>query len=164
MKRYFETVLISGLLLACAESGGGEPRSQEAAKAPAIAAEACVAALQRADDLPPPTVPAVVVLRPGSKACFAPAGASGLTSVAEVAAASPHVSAHMTVEGGQTMLSVKNDTASQLRYRALASLPGATGWQETSIIPVRAGLFGFESWPEPIDALALFEMRFEPAQ
>ena len=53
------------------------------------------------------------------------------------------------------MVVARNGTRSALRYRARIQVPGNSSWQETSIMPVAPGLLGYETWPHPIDALAV---------
>jgi hypothetical protein len=59
-----------------------------------------------------------------------------------------------------TVLEVHNGFRVAVQYRALLQVKGTAGWQETSIVPVLPGLSGFETWPHPIGALALFEFQF----
>jgi len=54
------------------------------------------------------------------------------------------------------MLSVRSSFKKTMNYKAEMMLPGRNRRQKTSVIPVMAGLISFESWPHPIEELALF--------
>ena len=58
------------------------------------------------------------------------------------------------------MLKVKNPFKQNLLYDAAIRLMKSEKWVETSIIPVSAGLFGIEMWPDVIVSIALHEWRF----
>jgi hypothetical protein len=111
-------------------------------------------------DLGVPGVEPALVVHVGDTLCLL-ASAGRWTPVARADAQAPYVSAHMEAKPEGVVLVVRNNTPKLLRYRARMQLPGKAGWHETSIIPVRPGIFGFEMWPHPIDALALFEMHSE---
>jgi hypothetical protein len=57
------------------------------------------------------------------------------------------------------MLHIHNNTKKTLSFDALMTVPGHKEIAETSIIPVRAGLSGFETWPHPIVQLVLQNIR-----
>jgi hypothetical protein len=57
------------------------------------------------------------------------------------------------------MLHIHNNTKHTLNVDALMTVPGKKGIVKTSILPVRAGLSGFESWPHPIVQLVLRNIR-----
>ncbi len=59
------------------------------------------------------------------------------------------------------MIEARNGTQTRVHYRAAMQVPGNPNWQETSIMPVTAGLFGFEDWPHPVEALAVFAIQME---
>lgn len=59
--------------------------------------------------------------------------------------------------GARSMLEIRNDTTRRLVYRA--ALEAAGGWRPTDVLPVMAGLDNFESWPTPLRALAVFDLR-----
>ena len=129
------------------------------------ALEACVASTSTAQEpIAPLDVPTNVILRPGDVACFTLDSARDVQAVPQAPANTPHISARMSVEPGMTVLFVENGTSSTLAYRALIRLPGSAEWQETSIVPVMGGLSGSETWPQPLDAIALFEMRQDAAR
>jgi hypothetical protein len=58
------------------------------------------------------------------------------------------------------ILSVNNPFKQDLQYGALIRLMNTEEWKETSIIPVKAGLVGFEMWPDVIVSIALVEWKF----
>jgi hypothetical protein len=155
MCRQIITLIFGSALVACSSSTERPPTD-------ASTIEACMASASTAEsELDPPDVPTVAILRPGDVACFGFDAAHNVQAVPQATASTPHITARMTVEPGMTMLAIKNVMSSQLAYRAFIRLPGAAEWQETSIAPVMAGLSGFESWPHPIDAIALLDMRLE---
>ena len=158
MYRQIINLMFGSALVACSSSPERPPTD-------ASTIEACMASASTAQSaLEPPDVPTIAILRPGDVACFGFDAAHNVQAVPQATANKPHISAHMTVEPGMTVLAIKNDTSSHLAYRALIRVPGAAKWQETSIAPVMAGLSGFESWPDPIDAIALLDMRLETGQ
>jgi hypothetical protein len=158
MYRHITVTFVLGTLVGCSSSSERPPKEPGAL-------EECVGSMSTAQDaIESPGIPTNAILSSGDIACFAFDSAHNLQVVPQAAAGTPHISAHMTAEPDMTMLMVKNETSSTLAYRALLRLPGAGEWQETSIVPVMAGLFGAETWPHPIDAIALFEFRLDPAQ
>lgn len=157
MYRLTTATFVLGTLVGCSSSA--QPPKEPAPS------EACVATTSTGkSEIESPSVAANAILRPGDVACFTFDAAHNAQAVPQAPANTPHVSAEFTAEPGMTMLLMNNRTSTDLTYRALMRLPGASEWQETSILPVRAGLLGGESWPHPIDALALFELRSAPAR
>ena len=57
------------------------------------------------------------------------------------------------------MLTTNNPFSKDLKFRALARLKGRKDYFETSIVPVKSGLFGIELWQDPIEELILFEFK-----
>ena len=58
------------------------------------------------------------------------------------------------------ILATKNPFPKDLKFRALMRLKGRKGYSETSIVPVKAGLFSLELWQEPDpEELVLFEFK-----
>ena len=57
------------------------------------------------------------------------------------------------------ILSTKNPYPKDLKFRALARLKGRKDYFETSIVPVKSGLFGIELWQDPIEELILFDFK-----
>jgi hypothetical protein len=63
--------------------------------------------------------------------------------------------------GKVTMMLVIESKLKQTLYMdALMHLPNRKGAYKTSILPVHGGKSGFESWPQPITALELKNLRF----
>jgi hypothetical protein len=60
------------------------------------------------------------------------------------------------------MLSVKSTFKKDMHYKAEMRLLSKNRRQETSVVPVMAGLAAFESWPHPIEELALFGFALKP--
>ena len=61
--------------------------------------------------------------------------------------------------GDNLVLSTKNPFPQDLKFRALARLKGRKNYFETSIVPVKSGLFGLELWQDPIEELILFDFK-----
>jgi hypothetical protein len=57
-------------------------------------------------------------------------------------------------------LKLKNPFKKDLSYEATIRLMKTGKWVKTSIIPVKAGLMGFEIWPDVIISIALNEWKF----
>lgn len=57
------------------------------------------------------------------------------------------------------MLHIHNNTKHTLNVDALMTVPGRKGIAKTSILPVRPGLSGFESWAHPVVQLVLRNIR-----
>jgi hypothetical protein len=64
-----------------------------------------------------------------------------------------------TTQGPGLTLVTKNPFPKDLSFRAIARHKGRKTYIETSIIPVKAGLLGFELWQEPIEELVLFDFK-----
>ena len=58
------------------------------------------------------------------------------------------------------MLMVKNPFKRDFMYNAIIRLMKPDKWVKTSIIPVKSGLFGIETWPDVIVSIALSDWRF----
>lgn len=58
------------------------------------------------------------------------------------------------------VLKVKNPFKQDLLYEAVIRIMNSEKWVQTSIIPVKAGLVGFEMWPDVIVSIALTEWKF----
>jgi hypothetical protein len=63
-------------------------------------------------------------------------------------------------EKGIMLFTIENRTKYWLTYEAGIKTPKRDGWYKTSIMPVGPRLSSFESWPAPIDELALKNFRF----
>jgi len=61
--------------------------------------------------------------------------------------------------GDNLILSTKNPFPKDLKFRALARLKGRKDYFETSIEPVKSGIFGIELWQDPIEELILFDFK-----
>jgi hypothetical protein len=59
----------------------------------------------------------------------------------------------------QTMLEVINPFAKDLLYDAIMLTPNSKNWSKTSILPVKAKLTSYESWPHTIVSLALINWK-----
>jgi len=57
------------------------------------------------------------------------------------------------------MLVKKNPFPKDLKFRALARLKGRKDYFETSIVPVKSGLFSIELWRDPIEELVLVDFK-----
>ena len=57
------------------------------------------------------------------------------------------------------MLKVKNPFKQDLSYEAMIHLVKGK-WINTSIMPVKAGIWGYEMWPDIITSIALSEWKF----
>ena len=64
-----------------------------------------------------------------------------------------------TQMGDNLILSTKNPFPKDLKFRALGRLKGREDYFETSIVPVKSGLFGIELWQDPIEELILFDFK-----
>jgi hypothetical protein len=72
---------------------------------------------------------------------------------------SPAPSFQFSKMGDNLMLVTKNPYTKDLRFRAAARLKGQKDYFETSIVPVKSGLFGIELWGDPIEELVLFDFE-----
>jgi hypothetical protein len=61
--------------------------------------------------------------------------------------------------GDNLILMTKNPFSRSLEFRALARTKGRKDYFETSIVPVKSGLFGLELWQDPIEELVLFDFK-----
>jgi hypothetical protein len=110
----------------------------------------------------PSDAASAIILRLGDVVCLVPGTNGAWTTAPGATAEQPHLAMRMTLEKGTTMVMARNGTHSALRYRARMQGPGSSSWQETSIIPVGPGLLGYETWPHPIDALAVSGISAAP--
>jgi hypothetical protein len=56
-------------------------------------------------------------------------------------------------------LTTKNPFSKDLKFRALARFKDRKDYFETSIVPVKSGLFSAELWQDPIEELVLFDFK-----
>ena len=79
--------------------------------------------------------------------------------LAEADDKSPTPSFSFRPMGDTLFLTTKNPYPRDLQFRALARLKGRKDYFETSIVPVKSGLFGIEVWQDPIEELILFDFK-----
>jgi hypothetical protein len=63
---------------------------------------------------------------------------------------------------GMLMLKVESKFAKNMYYKAEMRLLSKNRRQETSVVPVMAGLASYETWPHPIEELALYGFELKP--
>ena len=63
---------------------------------------------------------------------------------------------------GMLMLKVQSKFKKTMIYKAEMRLLSKNRRQETSVVPLLAGLMSFESWPHPIEELALYGFELKP--
>ncbi len=63
-------------------------------------------------------------------------------------------------EKGMMLLTIENRTEHWLTYEAGIRVPKRDGFYKTSVVPLGAHLTNFESWPQPIEQLALKNFNF----
>ena len=61
-----------------------------------------------------------------------------------------------------TILKVESKFEKDMRYKAEMRWPSTKKRQQTSVIPVKAGLMAFESWPYLIEEIVLYGFELEP--
>jgi hypothetical protein len=66
---------------------------------------------------------------------------------------------NLTTMDGNILLVTKNPFPKDLKFRALARRKGRKDYYETSIVPVKSGIFSIELWQEPIEELVLFDFK-----
>lgn len=59
-------------------------------------------------------------------------------------------------------LKVVSKFKKEMTYKAEMRLLNANRRQDTSVVPVMAGLSSYESWPQPFDELALYGFELKP--
>jgi hypothetical protein len=62
--------------------------------------------------------------------------------------------------GLMMLLVIRNKLKRRLSYDALMTVPGKKGIYKTSVLSVEPNLSNFESWPNPIVQLVLWNFRF----
>ena len=67
-----------------------------------------------------------------------------------------------SAQGQFMMLTIENRLNHTLYLDAGMRIPKRSEFFKTTILPVRAKLAGFESWPHPIFELVLRNIRFQP--
>jgi hypothetical protein len=71
----------------------------------------------------------------------------------------PGISLEFSAQGGMNILHIKNGFRQTLRLRCLMCRKGQRTYLETNVLPIPAGLGDFESWPDPIEELVLFDFK-----
>lgn len=71
----------------------------------------------------------------------------------------PTVNFRFLNQGDTLILATRNPFPKDLKFRALYRLKGHKDYVETSIVPVKSGLLGFELWQDAIEELVLFEFK-----
>lgn len=84
---------------------------------------------------------------------------SGPVVVDKPRAGVPTLHVDFKKQGESLMLATQNPFPKDLTFRALARYKGRKSYFETSIVPVKAGLFGLELWQDPIEELVLFDFK-----
>jgi hypothetical protein len=109
----------------------------------------------------------VVVLHPGDTlyATFTESP-QGLQLVSTSSAADDHAQLILSMEPfdsktGMLMLKVQSRIKKTMMYKAEMRWPSKQRRRETSVVPVMAGLASFETWPHPIEELALYSFELK---
>jgi hypothetical protein len=126
----------------------------------------CVALAQQQKD-PPSAVGRIVnnvlFLSPGDKIGVDLDGAADGTTLNITESREPK-KANLVLtfkqEKGMMFFTIQNRTKYWLAYEAGIRTPTRDGLYKTSVMPVGPGLSSFESWPHPIDQLALKNFTF----
>jgi hypothetical protein len=63
-------------------------------------------------------------------------------------------------EKGMMLFTIENRTEHWLTYEAGIKVPKRDGFYKTSVVPLGPRLSNFESWPNPIDQIALSNFSF----
>jgi hypothetical protein len=127
----------------------------------------CGAALAQQQAAPPSEtghiVNNVVFMSPGEKIGVNLAGAADGTALSITEDANPK-NANLVLsfkqEKGMMLFTIQNRTKYSLTYEAGIRVPKRDGLYKTSVMPVGPGLSNLESWPHPIDQLALKNFSF----
>lgn len=171
MLRIAATILAAASLGCAASSHSGVLQTPEAAARRAAEREAeansasggekdCKASSQVAiSDLPEVGLEGALVLYRGDVACLE-LQAGAVVAVPAAGQDSEHLAIRVLTLEEVDLLEVHNGFPVTLQYRALLQVEGTAGWQETSVAPVLPGLSSFETWPQPIGALVLFDFQF----
>ena len=126
----------------------------------------CVALAQQQND--PPSVAGRIVnnvlfMSPGGKIGVDLAGAVDGSTLSITESPDPK-KANLVLtfkqEKGMMLFTIQNRTKYWLAYEAGIKTPKRDGLYKTSVMPVGPGLSSFESWPYPIDQLALKNFTF----
>jgi hypothetical protein len=88
-------------------------------------------------------------------------GALSAVPVDKVTPGRPAITVTFTNEDGLRILEVQNGYDKTLQYKARICIVKRKLCAPTSVIPVQAGLKGFEQWPDPIDRIVLSDFALE---
>lgn len=80
-------------------------------------------------------------------------------TVKKSAESPPTVQFDFRDQDGSPILITKNPFKKDMTFRALARRKGRKDYNETSIVPVKAGIFSLELWQEPLEELVLFDFK-----
>lgn len=126
----------------------------------------CVALAQQQNDPPSAAgriVNNVLFMSPGDKIGVDLGGAVDGTTLSITESPDPK-KANLVLtfkqEKGMTFFTIQNRTKYWLAYEAGIKTPTREGLFKTSVMPVGPGLSSFESWPHPVDQLALKNFTF----
>jgi hypothetical protein len=127
----------------------------------------CCAVLAQQQTAPPSEtghiVNNVVFMSPGGKIGVNLAGAADGTALSITEEPNPkkaNLVLSFKKEKGLMLFTIQNRTKYWLTYEAGIRDPKRDGLYKTSVMPVGPGLGSFESWPGPIDQLALKNFSF----
>jgi hypothetical protein len=127
----------------------------------------CCAALAQQQTGPPSAtghiVNNVVFMSPGEKIGLNLVGVpdgTALSITEEPNAKKSNLVLSFKQEKGMMLFTIQNRTKYWLTYEAGIRDPKREGLYKTSVVPVGPGLSSFESWPGPIDQLALKNFSF----
>lgn len=126
----------------------------------------CVALAQQQNDPPSAAgriVNNVLFVSPGDKIGVDLAGAvdgTALSVTESPALKKANLVLTFKQEKGMMLFTIQNRTKYWLTYEAGIKTPKRDGLYKTSVMPVGPGLNSFESWPYPIDQLALKNFTF----
>ena len=105
----------------------------------------------------------VLFMSPGEKIAVNLAGAADGTALSIAEEADPkkaNLVLSFKQEKGMMLFTIQNRTKYWLTYEAGIRTPKRDGLYKTSVVPVGPGLSNLESWPRPIDQLALKNFSF----
>ena len=105
----------------------------------------------------------VVFMSPGEKIAVnlaGPADGTALSVTEEPDAKKATLLLSFEREKGMMLFTIQNRTKYRLTYEAGIRVPKRDGLYKTSVVPVEPSLSSFESWPFPIDQLALKNFSF----
>lgn len=131
-------------------SGAGAPHAGATAQQP------CVATVASPDSVVLPGADAVqaILIHPGDVLCLARDERGAWSPVAQAEPTARFLEAKMAVSGRDITLAVHNSSEFRIDYRAAMLIRGR--WRSTNVYPVFPRISAFETWGDPIEALALY--------